>query len=262
MSSRLLVFIVFCFVCSADVWAGPPFVTDDPEPVELRHWEVYVASHQEYDPSGSSGTLPHIELNYGVVPNLQLHLIMPYTFRRLSGKTTVSGYGDTEMGVKYRFLQEAQHRPMVGIFPLVELPTGNSNDGLGNGHFQFFLPVWIQKSWGSLVSYGGGGYFINPGQGNRNYWLFGWEIQKDLSQRLTLGSEILGTTPTIEGGRQEIDFNVGGQYNLNEGHHILFSAGRSIQGDVDFACYIAYQWTFGPHRTDVTARLSHKKGWD
>jgi hypothetical protein len=24
--------------------AGPPFLTDDPEPVEYRHWEVYVAS--------------------------------------------------------------------------------------------------------------------------------------------------------------------------------------------------------------------------
>ena len=23
-------------------WAGPPFVTDDPEPVEYRHWEIYL----------------------------------------------------------------------------------------------------------------------------------------------------------------------------------------------------------------------------
>ena len=25
-------------------WAGPPFTTDDPEPVEYQHWEVYLAS--------------------------------------------------------------------------------------------------------------------------------------------------------------------------------------------------------------------------
>jgi len=24
--------------------AGPPFVTDDPEPVDYRHWEFYIAS--------------------------------------------------------------------------------------------------------------------------------------------------------------------------------------------------------------------------
>lgn len=24
--------------------AGPPYATDDPEPVEYRHWEIYIAS--------------------------------------------------------------------------------------------------------------------------------------------------------------------------------------------------------------------------
>ncbi len=27
---------------------GPPYTTDDPEPVELRHWEVYVASAEQW----------------------------------------------------------------------------------------------------------------------------------------------------------------------------------------------------------------------
>lgn len=27
-------------------WAGPPFFTDDPEPVEYMHWEVYLAELQ------------------------------------------------------------------------------------------------------------------------------------------------------------------------------------------------------------------------
>lgn len=26
---------------SAPVFAGPPYETDDPEPTELRHWEIY-----------------------------------------------------------------------------------------------------------------------------------------------------------------------------------------------------------------------------
>jgi len=26
------------------VFAGPPYITDDPEPVEYQHWEVYLAS--------------------------------------------------------------------------------------------------------------------------------------------------------------------------------------------------------------------------
>jgi hypothetical protein len=177
---------------------------------------------------------------------LQLHLIMPYAASWTSGKKTVSGYGDTEFRIKYRFLQESRRRPMAGIFPLVELPTGNSRRGLGSGYFQFFLPVWMQKSWGSWTSFGGGGCFINPGEGNRNYWFFGWEMQKDLSPRLTLGGEIFGTTPTVDQGEKEIDFNLGGQFNLDETYHFLFSAGHNIRGEVDFAFYIAFQRTFGP----------------
>lgn len=79
--------------------------------------------------------MPHIEINRGAIPNLQVLLIMPYVVNWASGKRPVSSYGDTELGIKYQFLQESLNRPMVGIFPLVELPTGNSRHGLGSGHF-------------------------------------------------------------------------------------------------------------------------------
>ena len=26
------------------LWAGPPFETDDPEPVEYHHWEIFFAA--------------------------------------------------------------------------------------------------------------------------------------------------------------------------------------------------------------------------
>ncbi len=32
--------------------AGPPFVRDDPDPVEYRHWEIYVASQDAKDKDG------------------------------------------------------------------------------------------------------------------------------------------------------------------------------------------------------------------
>ena len=39
-----LVIVVAALMMGTVAWAGPPFVTDDPEPVELHHWEVYLAS--------------------------------------------------------------------------------------------------------------------------------------------------------------------------------------------------------------------------
>jgi hypothetical protein len=138
---------------SLTVLAGPPFVTDDPEPVDYQHWEFYIASQHNQTSDGWSRTAPHIELNYGVISNVQLHLMAPLTYNAPSGGGTYYGYGDTELGVKFRFLQETERWPQVGIFPLLEIPTGSESAGLGSGHVQAFLPVWLQKSFGDWMIY-------------------------------------------------------------------------------------------------------------
>jgi hypothetical protein len=125
---------------------GPPFITDDPQPVDHKHWEFYLAHTYTHDKNGISGTAPHLELNYGVMPNAQLHILAPLAYNKPKGRAAQYGFGDLEVGVKYRFVQETDTHPMIGIFPLVHLPTGEENRGLGNGDAQFFLPIWLQKS--------------------------------------------------------------------------------------------------------------------
>jgi hypothetical protein len=227
---------------------GPPFNTDDPEPVDWRHWEVYFASIYSHTPGLVNGTFPHIEVNYGAAPNLQLHIIGPAAFSEPVGGTRTYGYGDTELGVKYRFVQEGKKTPMVGVFPLVEAPTGNASNGLGTGTMRVFLPVWIQKSFGNgWQTYGGGGPWINPGTGNRNYWFAGWQLQNQVTKQLAIGGEVFHLTATTVGGRQETDYDVGAVYDFDEGHHFMFSIGRDAQGTTGLAGYVAFQWTFGPH---------------
>jgi hypothetical protein len=237
---------MFASLLPAPALAGPPFQTDDPEPVEHKHWEIYIASQFKHNRDGDLATLPQVELNYGIFPNTQIHLIVPFQYNSPSGEEAHYGYGDTELGVKFRFIQETEWIPMVGIFPLVELPTGNQNEGLGNGKAQFFIPLWLQKSWGPWTSYGGGGYWINPGDGNKDWWFFGWEVQREISKALTLGGELIYRTADTDGGDNSFGFNLGAIINLTENHHILFSAGSDISGPTRFQGYIAYQYTFGP----------------
>lgn len=230
-------------------WAGPPFFTDDPEPVEHLHWEVYLATQWAHDKdAGTSATLPHAEVNYGVLPDMQLHLIEPMAYSAPSQGSVQYGLGDTELGVKYRFIHEDEKgwRPQVGIFPIVDLPTGDSSRGLGEGHVKIFFPLWLQKSWGPWTTYGGGGYWYHPGEDNKNYWFTGWLLQRELSKMLTLGTEIFNTSPKAKGESDETGFNIGGFFNLSEEHHILFSAGRDIKGQNTFFAYLAFQLTFGP----------------
>jgi hypothetical protein len=228
-------------------WAGPPFVTDDPEPVEYRHWEIDLASGHAKDKGGWSGTVPHFEVNYGAFPNSQLHLIAPFAYVRPNDGPSHYGFGDMELGVKYRFIQESDWRPQVETFPIVDVPTGRSSWGLGSGHVKTFFPIWLQKSWGPWTSYGGGGYWINPGSENKNYWFAGWEVQRELSKSITLGAEVYYNTPTAKGEGGRTGFNVGTIVNLTDEHHLLFSTGRDIHGQNRFSAYIAYQLTLGPH---------------
>lgn len=231
---------------SSPALAGPPFLTDDPEPVEYKNWEVYLASQGALDRGGTSITAPHVEINYGVFPNVQLHMIAPMEYVKPEGAPSHYGFGDLELGVKYRFIQENDWRPQVGLFPLLEVPTGDKDKGLGTGEVHAFLPVWLQKSWGPWKTYGGGGYWINPGAGNKDYLFFGWLVQRDLSKYFTLGAEIFHQTQSEVGGDSSTGFNVGGMINLTEEHHILFSAGRDFSGPNVASFYVAYQLTFGP----------------
>ncbi|HEY3268486.1 MAG TPA: hypothetical protein VGM37_16315 [Armatimonadota bacterium] len=233
--------------------AGPPFQTDDPEPVNLHHWEAYIASQCLHDQGGVTYTSPHIEVNYGAARDLQLHVVAPIVASRPNGGSLERGYGDTELGVKYRFVHENAHRPQVGVFPLIEAPTGSRARGLGNGQLQVYLPVWLQKSWGPWTTYGGGGYWRNPGDGNRNWWFSGWLIQRDVSPHLTIGGEAIHTTPSTVDGRTSTGFNMGAIVNLDEERHILLSGGRDIRGERRTTAYIAYQWTFGPRRSRPSA---------
>lgn len=240
---------LLCAALSASslVQAGPPFITDDPEPVEYQHSEFYVSSQQVKTQDGRTGTLPHIEYNYGAAPDLQLHIIVPYAFNSPMGGSRQTGIGDIELGAKYRFVQETDDHPMVGIFPLIETPTGDSVKGLGNGSTQVFLPVWVQKKWGDWQTYGGGGYWINHGDNMKNHWYAGWQLQNDISEHLTLGGEIFYSTEQVVGQGSSSGFNLGGYYNFDEHNHLLFSAGRGLanaQLTNKFSSYIGYQVTW------------------
>ncbi len=228
------------------VAAGPPFQTDDPEPVEYRHWEVYAASQWSRDASGWSGTCPHLEVNYGAVPEVQLHLIAPLAVSAPAGGVWRMGYGDTELGVKVRGLRETGTLPQVGTFPILDLPTGDGGTGLGSGHARLLVPVWLQKGIGKWLTYGGGGCRWALGEPGRGSWFAGWELQRQLLPAVAAGGELFHATPGQDQPSAETGFDLGAIVDLSGLHHLLLSAGRDLQGPARFTGYAAWQLTFGP----------------
>jgi len=242
----LLIVVLGPVVFPPALSGGPPFFTDDPAPLAFRQWEFYVASQDVNTKTGLSGTAPHFELNYGASSNLMLHIITPLNYSKPRGAGALYGLGDIELGFKYRFVKEKGAMPEVGTFPHLEVPTGSRRRGLGNGRPQVFIPIWVLKSFGPWATYGGAGLWTNPGPGNRNYWAYGWEVQRELSKVVTIGAEIFGNTETARGEGSRTGLNFGAILTPSRGQSILLSAGRDIHGPSRFSIYVAYYRTFGP----------------
>ncbi|HKW90034.1 MAG TPA: hypothetical protein VJN21_14885 [Candidatus Acidoferrales bacterium] len=250
---------------AAPALAGPPFQTDDPEPVDFHHYEFYTfgaidGTGVEMDTVG-----PAFEFNWGILPNTQLHVVAPLASIMPSNNVNYApagvgpsafGAGDIEIGVKYRWIKETKYRPMIGTFTMIEAPTGNYNVGLGIGKVWYKLPMWVQKSWGPWTAYGGVGEEIVPQTGFKNFTYTGWLVQRDIGKKWTLGTEVFshgsaGIASAQIRGTTLIDF--GGYYYIhNPGFQVLFCYGHEVAGFPETYAYLGLYWTWG--------NAKHEKG--
>ena len=104
--------------------AGPPFVTDDPEPPPAGGWEINVPFILERTPGKTEMDAPLFDLNYGL-PDIQLKLEFPIAIVNEDNNGTQAGAGDSLIGVKWRFFNNERSQFQLGTYPQVLAPTGN-----------------------------------------------------------------------------------------------------------------------------------------
>jgi hypothetical protein len=257
-TASLLGLLVLAFAPVA-AWGGPPFQTDDPEPIDYKNYEFYTFASADGTPVEMDTVGPAVEFNWGALPNVHLHIILPLAEAFPSnnpnfapsgeGPKTV-GLGDIETGVKFRFIQESKRRPQVGTFVMFELPTGSPAKGLGVGKTWYKVPLWAQKSFGPWTTYGGGGETLfNHSDGYRDFPFGGWVVQRDLGKKFTLGAEVF--YHGAEGfaapqTRHAVLLDVGGYYYFrNPGFQLLYSYGHSVAGQTENYAYVGLYWTWG-----------------
>jgi hypothetical protein len=230
-------------VLAAALWpgaahAGPPFLTDDPEPTDTGHWEIYAplfeAGGRGRDFDGTLGA----EINYGAAENVQLTIGLPAAYRHDAAGWRW-GAGDLEAAVKYRVYHNERAGLQIAVFPGVTLPTASR--GLGAGHVTALLPVWVQKDLGPWSVFGGGGYAINPGAGNRNYATAGVALTRRFGDRLLLGIEADRQGPDQVGVRASTSLGVGAIYDLPGPLRLLASGGPTFEdaGGRGFHAFVA-----------------------
>lgn len=224
-SRRYATASVAALALATPAWAGPPFLTDDPEPTEFSHWEIYAPLFETDGRGADYGGALGAEFNYGARPGVQVTVGLPVAFAHdRSGYTT--GRGDLELSVKYRFFQDKAHGISIAAFPGATLPTGVR--ALSARRVTALLPVWAQKNAGAWSVFGGGGYALNPGRGNRDYWTGGIAVTRTLSSQLLFGLEATRQGADTRGGHASTSLGAGGIMQISRGFRILGSVGPTI----------------------------------
>jgi hypothetical protein len=257
--SRLMLLLLLMPAASR-LWAqaGPPFQTDDPTPVDLGHYEAYIfggvgGTPVEIDPVG-----PAFEFNWGAIPNIQLHAILPLGAVVPSNKPVYApagvgpsafGLTDMELGVKYGFIKQTKHRPQIGSFTMFEIPTGSYSKGLGVGRVWYKLPIWVEKEFGPWSLCGGLGYAVVPQYQYRNYLFGGYLVKRVVNERLELSAEIFSHAREGLAAAQTQSsalIDAGGYYHFKSpGLQLLFAYGHSVAGQTENYAYLGLYKTWG-----------------
>jgi len=211
-----------CVAAAAPALAGPPYITDDPVPTDTGHWEIYSFTDGEGLHSNVDADAG-LDLNYGPVKDVQLTATLPLSFSRESGRGWRGGTGDVELAAKYRFFDDEKSGVSLAVFPRAFLPTSTLER---HERTRLLLPVWAGKDFpGGTSIFGGGGYEINPGPGNRNFWQAGLAITHDMSKTVSVGGEVAWQQRDSDDGTPETDAGLGTIIKLSEHYALLFSGG-------------------------------------
>jgi hypothetical protein len=249
-----------CLLAVPRLWAqGPPYQTDDPVPVDFQHYEFYIFGITDSTPVLATSGSPAFEFNWGAVPRVQIHAVLPFgesapmnsaVYDPSGQGPSAYGLGDLELGAKIAFIKETKHVPQIGSFTMFELPTGSYTKGLGIGKVWYKLPIWLQKNQGDWLFDGGAGYEVVPQTYYKNFAYGGFLVKRKLSERLELGAELFAhgsegaAAPQTEASAM---IDVGGYYHFkhHEGEQFLFCYGHSIAGQTENYAYVGMYWTWG-----------------
>ena len=136
-------------------------------------------------------------LRMGLTPNMDLHWSSGDYLSLSNSAGAVRGFGDTWLGLKYRFLSQTKKRPSLGIYYQAKAPSADSALGLGSGQVDHAIAFLVSKDirpfhfdFNAIPTFVGrsasAGFDHNVG--------FAWATWLPVTKRLTLVAEPYGYT--------------------------------------------------------------------
>jgi hypothetical protein len=84
-------------------------------------------------------------LRLGLTNNLDFHWVSSDFLHIMNGAGDRTGFGDTWLGLRYRFLKQTKHRPSLGLFYAAKVPSASAVLGLGSGQVDHSISFLASK---------------------------------------------------------------------------------------------------------------------
>jgi hypothetical protein len=191
-----------------------PTVTSATDTTQCGTVEAEYGAEKQWIGAGSNREDVTGGFRLGLTPNLDLHWSSGDYLNLSAQGSSQSGFGDTWLGLRYRFLNQTENRPSLGVFYQVKVPTAAF--GLGSGQTDHSIAFLVSKdvrafhfdfnAIPTFVGQPGGGFDHNVG-----FALATWH---PVSKRLTLVAEPYGYTELNPATPAFASLMVGGNYKI------------------------------------------------
>jgi len=227
---------IICFPLIA--LAGPPILTDDTGTRGPDKWETNVGFTIDKRQAAGRYEAPAFDLNYGIGEHVQLNYSFSWIVLDQKDVATKSGMGNSEVAVKWRFLDEDKHGAAMSTYPrfIFNNPTGSADRGLVDQGTVFRLPVQLEKKIGIINFIGNIGHDFRQ---TNDTWLYGIAAKYAEVKGLEILAEVFGSADN-KFKKTENVFNVGFRSDVSENYTVLASIGRSLNDAPDQPKLLSY----------------------
>jgi hypothetical protein len=226
-------FLVALTICATSFGqGGPPLIGDDPGTPGNGNWEINLSYPYQRTAHTTTMDIPYIDANYGLGDHIEISYEGGWLVGKSDGNGWQSGYDNSLMGVKWRFLDEDTSGVDISVYPQLGYDTTTSlaRAGLTDSGTSFFLPVEVAKTFGKLELDAEAGYqFL---QHERDQWAGGPIVGYDLTDKIELLAEARFVCDQSFRSNDLI-VDAGARIGLVDHVQFLFAAGRAVRNSDD-----------------------------
>ena len=233
---------------SANSFAGPPLVIDDPGILDPGAWEVIFGFSIEDRPVARLTQAPSLDVSLGTSPNSQFSFFLPRSVVNAGPGPKKSGLGFASVGYKWRvFSTPAWEWAIAANYNFLiahDLYRSNGPDDIR----VLGLPLLVSHTNQDWTWYGQLGWHnVND---ETRFWDYGLAVSHPLGASMQLMVEVYGYSDSSFDSN-ELNYQLGLDIEFTPVLHLLTSAGSRIKSGfepayrLDYTFYIGLQWFTG-----------------